>query len=81
MFMDEKKTAKDLWWKPAVVVFANTTAWIAIPIVIALILGKFLDKKYETGHTFFFVLIALAFLVTVGGIVRMLRKNIWKQNK
>ena len=76
---DKKEAVKGAWWRPAVSVFAGTSAWIAGPIIIALILGKYLDAKFGTRPVFFFVLIGVAFLTTILGLWRMLRKNIWKQ--
>ena len=76
---DKKEEVKVVWWWPAINVFAGTSAWIVGPIIIALILGKYLDAKLETKPVFFFVLIGVAFLTTILGLWRMLRKNIWRQ--
>ncbi|MEI6190839.1 MAG: AtpZ/AtpI family protein [bacterium] len=68
----------ELWWKPAIIVFASVSAWIAVPIIVALYLGKYLDKKYASQPKFFLILIAVAFLITIFGIIRILKKQIGK---
>ena len=74
----KEEQIKELWWKPAIMVSANTSAWIVGPIIIALILGKYLDSKYGTSPRYFLILIIIAFVVTVGGIYRLLRKYLKK---
>ena len=80
IFMDENsaKQVREVWWKPAITVFANVSVWIVVPILAALFLGKYLDNKYETGSRYFLVLIALAFIITVAGILGILRKYMKK---
>jgi F0F1-type ATP synthase assembly protein I len=58
------------WWKPGMVILSEVSTWIVAPIVLALIAGKALDNHYHTKPYFFFILIAVAFLVTVYGIVK-----------
>lgn len=70
------KNDKD-WWRPAVNMFANISGWVAGPIVIALFLGKYLDNKYGNGGQWYFiVLTGFAFLVSIAGIWRILKKYI-----
>ena len=72
--MENNKQNKELWWKPATVVFASVSVWIVVPIIVALYLGKYLDSKYNSQPKFFLILIAVAFLVTMFGITRILKK-------
>lgn len=61
-------------WKPAVMVFSEISTWIAIPVILAVILGKFLDKKYDTAPWLLLGSAALAFVVSSFGIVRSVKK-------
>ena len=72
--MENDPKIKEIWWKPAITVFANTSIWIVVPILVALFLGKYLDSKYDSGHKYFFILIVISFLITVFGLVKILRK-------
>lgn len=57
------------WWQPAIMVFAQVSAWIAGPIIIALYLGEWLDNKYNTGNLYFYICISVAFVSTNVGLV------------
>ena len=70
------KNNKDLWWKPAVMIFTNVSTWIAGPIILALILGKYLDKKYHSDPWFFIGLTLIAFIVSITAIWKILKKYI-----
>jgi F0F1-type ATP synthase assembly protein I len=73
--MNDKKNDK-LWWQPAITIFANISGWIVGPIILALIIGKYLDKKYNSEPWFFLGLTGLAFLVSIFGILKILMKYI-----
>jgi F0F1-type ATP synthase assembly protein I len=55
-------------------IFANITGWIVAPVVLALILGKYLDKRFLTAPWFFLGLTIAAFFVTIFGILRLLKR-------
>jgi len=76
--MKNNEQNNELWWKPAITVFASVSAWIAVPIIAALYLGKYLDKIYASQPKFFLILITVAFLITIFGIIRILKKQIGK---
>lgn len=79
--MENDQKNKEIWWKPAITVFANTSIWIIVPILMALFLGKYLDNKYDSGHKFFFILIAAAFLTTIFSLIKILRKYMTKMKE
>jgi F0F1-type ATP synthase assembly protein I len=74
--MENDKPTKELWWKPAAAVFIKTSGWIAGPIILALILGKYLDNRLGSTPWFFFGFIAIAFVISMLGIGFMLKKQI-----
>jgi len=57
-------------------IFGEVSAWVAGPIIIALIAGKALDRHFETKPWIFLGLTALAFFVSIIGIWRILVKYI-----
>ena len=59
---------------PAIKMFANVSGWIAGPIIIALFVGKWLDKKYDTAPWIFLGLTGIAFLISIFGIMKILMK-------
>lgn len=58
------------WWEPGMVLFARLSGWIAGPIIAALFVGKWLDKKYESEPWLFLISVGLAFIVSSIGIVK-----------
>ena len=78
--MINKKEDK-LWWKPAIVIFGNISTWIVGPIILALIVGKYLDKRYNSDPWFFLGLTGIAFFVSMFGIIRILMKYIKDMEK
>ena len=66
------------WWAPAVEIFTEVSGWIAGPIILALVLGKYLDGRFDTKPWIFIGLTAIAFLVSSFGIVRVVSKYMRK---
>ena len=72
---------KDLW-RLGLNAFAQMSGAIAMPVLVALFVGKFLDQKYHSGYLYFFSLTALAFIiscVSIGLIGTKYLKQINKQ--
>ncbi len=59
----------ELWWKPGVEIFGKVSAWVVVPIVVALIAGKWLDGQYGTKPWIFLGLTGIGFLISTFGIV------------
>ncbi len=54
-------------------VFGKVTTWVAIPIVMALFLGKYLDRAFGTEPWIFLGLTGLAFFVSIFGILKVIK--------
>ncbi len=67
---------KEAWWSQGMKVFAQVSGWIVGPIVIALFLGKYLDKQNNSEPWFFLGLTGIAFIISCIGIVRVAFKYI-----
>lgn len=66
----QENNEKAAWWQPAIAMFLKLSAWIAAPVIIALYLGKWLDKKYDSAPWLFLSLTALAFLVSMFALIK-----------
>lgn len=64
------KKEEALWWQPSLVLFSKLSGWIAGPVIIAVFLGKWLDKKYGTDPWLFLLTVGVAFFFSTLGIVR-----------
>lgn len=58
------------WWAPAMSLMGQLLGWIAVPIVFALFLGKYLDQKFHTYPWFFLGLVGFAFIISNVGMIR-----------
>ena len=52
------------------VLFGRLSGWIGGPIIIALFVGKWLDRKYSTEPKLFLLCVGIAFIVSTFGIVK-----------
>jgi len=56
--------------------FANISGCVAGPIILALFIGKYLDKRYNSEPWFFIGLTVIAFIVSIVSIWKILKKYI-----
>lgn len=66
----KKDKQENPWWQPGMLLFGRLSGWIAGPIVAALFIGKWLDKKYDSEPWIFLASVAIAFIISSVGIVR-----------
>jgi F0F1-type ATP synthase assembly protein I len=72
------------WWQPGMQLFARLSGWIGGPIVIAVFVGKYLDKKYGTEPWLFLATVGVAFFVSMIALIKIgfeEFKKIENQNK
>jgi len=82
--MENKEKINIPWWRDGVIIFIKVSSYIAIPIILASFIGNFLDKKYNSGSLYFYILIAIAFLSTIYLIwkeLKIYKKKIENQEK
>jgi F0F1-type ATP synthase assembly protein I len=65
----EGNAEKEMWWQPALVLFGKLSGWIAGPIILAIFIGRSLDKKFQTEPWLFLGCVGFAFLISIFGIV------------
>lgn len=71
-----KKEPYKPWWQPGLVVFAEVTGWIAVPIIGALFLGRYLDERNNSEPWFLIGFTAVALTISSIGIVSIAGKYI-----
>ena len=57
-------------YQQALAVFAKISGWVAGPVIIALLAGKYLDERYQTKPWLFLSLTGLAFVISIVGLVK-----------
>lgn len=66
----KKNKQENPWWQPGMLLFGRLSGWIAGPIIAALFIGKWLDKKYDSEPWIFLASVGIAFIISSVGIVR-----------
>lgn len=59
-----------VWWMPAIMIFLRFSAWIFVPVIIAIFLGKWLDKKFNMEPFLYLSTVGFAFLISMFGIIK-----------
>ena len=67
---------KNAWWKPGLIIFTKVSASVAIPIILALFIGKYLDKKYNSEPWIFLGLTFIAFIISIFSIWKNVKNYI-----
>lgn len=62
------------WWRDGIIAFLKVSVSIALPIIIALYLGKYLDTKYNSEPWIFLGLTFVAFAISLFSIWRNMLK-------
>lgn len=62
-------SVKPAWWQPAVMMFVKLSTWIVFPVLLAVYVGKWLDKKYDSEPWLFLLSVGVAFIVSMVGLV------------
>jgi len=79
-----KPNKNNIWWKPAIEIFSRVSGYIIGPIILALIVGKYLDTRFGTKPWIFLGLTGIAFIISSFSIVRTVgkyMKEIEEENK
>lgn len=62
-------------------VFAKVSVWIITPVIFSLIIGKFLDNKFNTEPWILIVTLALSFTFSMITIIKIAKKSMNKIDK
>lgn len=54
---------------PAIAMSIRLSAWIAFPIIIASLLGDYLDNKYNKAPWYLLVCVGIAFIISMFGLI------------
>jgi len=80
MEMDQKNKPNIPWWQPGLILFTRLSAWIAVPVIIAVFVGKYLDSIFHSGPWLALISVVLAFVVSIVMIVKIGLKEMDKGN-
>jgi F0F1-type ATP synthase assembly protein I len=67
--MEDQRQPQAPWWQPGLILFSKLSTWIAIPILLALFVGKYLDKRFGTEPWLFLSFTGVSFIISTIGLV------------
>lgn len=76
-----EKFTKNPYLHDALVTFGRMSGWVAMPVVIAVFLGNWLDKKYGTEPYILISIVGLSFFVSMFGIYKESKRYIKEMEK
>ncbi len=59
-----------MWWKEYSGMMIDISGWLVVPVILGLLLGKWLDSRYQTKPWLTVVCVGVAFVITNVGIIR-----------
>lgn len=66
----EEAEDKESWWQPALLLFARLSSWVVVPVLLATLLGRWLDRRFDTAPWGLVVIVGFAFIISMYGLVR-----------
>jgi F0F1-type ATP synthase assembly protein I len=79
--VEQEKKVEVPFWQPALLMFSRLSGWIVGPIILAIFLGKWLDRRYDTEPWLFLTCVGVAFVISMVGLVKDAMGEIDKFNK
>ena len=62
------------YYRLAARIFADFSGTIAVPVVLAALLGKWLDNRYDTEPRYMIILLVLAFALTAYAVIKKAKR-------
>lgn len=72
------KQSKQVWWSAPVQMFLRISGWIAVPLIISLFFGQWLDRALGTAPWLLIACSGIAFFTSMYGIVSNAKKEFKK---
>ena len=67
--VDEIKVSKNQWLADALKMFARLSIWIVWPLLAAILIGNWLDQRHHSGQFWFYILVAVGFIISIVGLI------------
>ena len=66
---------KDDYFGKTIGVLVNAAAWIAVPVLAGILVGKILDQKFKTDPWLLLVSVGICFLISMFGLIKIALKE------
>lgn len=69
------------WWRPSLILFGKLSSWIVAPIIVGMIFGKYLDKRFDSEPIMLIMVVGFSFLISMYGLIKETMKEYRKIEK
>jgi len=66
------------WWQEPLSIFSHLSGWVLLPLIVGTILGRWLDRRYNSEPKWFLIVIGIAFVVSMIGLIIQAKKEFKK---
>lgn len=78
MLPEDNKQSKQVWWVAPMQMFLRISGWIAVPLIVSLFFGQWLDQKFNTAPWLLILCSGVAFIVSMYGIITNAKREFKK---
>lgn len=78
--MDKEKNNKNDYYPVIWRIMATSTVWIVVPVIIGFLLGKLLDKKFNTEPWLLLLTLGICFVCSMVGLTINALKEVKKMD-
>ncbi|MCX6796792.1 MAG: AtpZ/AtpI family protein [Candidatus Falkowbacteria bacterium] len=78
MLPEDNKQSKQVWWLAPTQMFLRISGWIAVPLIVSLFFGQWLDQKFNTAPWLLILCSGAAFLASMYGIITNAKREFKK---
>jgi F0F1-type ATP synthase assembly protein I len=69
--MIEQQKPNVPWWQPGIQLFFRLSGWIGGPIVVAVFVGRYLDRRYQTEPWLFLATVGISFVISMVALINI----------
>lgn len=66
---------QEIWWMPYLNLFARMSGWVAFPVLVGTLIGRWLDKKYDTEPWLMIASVGISFIISMAGLIKEAMKE------
>lgn len=79
--MEGQMNPKSPWWQPPLLFFAKLNGWIVGPIILALVIGRWLDRRNNSDPWWTLTCIGGAFVISIAAMLLTAKRELPKLMK
>lgn len=67
--MGIEQKSKITWWQPGMQLFLRLSGWIGGPVIVAVFVGKYFDRKLDSTPWIFLFCVGMSFIISTTALI------------